>query len=302
MSTIDDNSGIVTRQPKTVEMMLNMTDYDFTREGESSDDSYNLIGLRFLKHLDQDFTSSPRKIVRGVWRGDNLELVARRKTEGNLVHWTLTYLPQNKIVMLCKAKMNYKFSLPDTGINHGCKLRGGWGWAGEGYGFINIFPTTATTSYTTTAALSNSKPKHVDLMEAVFWSESRFYHVSGDGCKKDIETCTNDDCGVRIWSLMIDTWHVRSQKDDFFHTEQLIREDQDQTLFLSLVAYHSGDHKIIIHRDRQTVKWGGNAISKHTFVASLSQANLRFDDKPQIDHQQLRKHLKIVRAKEISPA
>ena len=101
---------------------------------------------------------------------------------------------------------------------------------------------------------------------------------------------------------MIDTWNVRSEEDDFFHTEQLIREHEDQTLFLSLVAYHSGEHRLIIHRDRKTVQWGGKAISKHTFVASLSQAHVPFDDEPQIDHRQLNKHLKIVRAKKLSPA
>ena len=261
---------------------------------DSSQESYDNIGLQLLRQLDRDFLSSPRLIVRGVWRGDNLELVANRRLEGNLVHWTLTYIPKNKIVMLCKARMDYKYSLPDTGIAHHFKLRGGLGWGGLGYGFINLFPSTDSTSYAATAANSDSKPKHVNLKEAVFFGEGRHYHVSGEGCKNDSEVCTQKDCGVRIWGLVLETFHCdRSDKRGLNDEELLVKLGHDQTLLLSLVAYHSGEQKIIIHRDRKIPQWGGKAITKNTSVASLSRTEVHFDDGPQIDHLLLNKHLNI---------
>ena len=224
-----------------------------------------------------------------MYKSDVLELVVRRKLQGNLVQWTLTFTPQNRIVLNIMAKMEYKYSLPDTGTRHGVKMRGGWGWGGKGYGFINMFPTTKTTSYGTNTGDSSSKPKHVRLAEALFWNESRYYHVSGEDCTNVNETCTLEGCGVRIWSLMINTHHYTTGEED-----QLFRQEEDQTLFLSLVAYHSGDYRIIIHRDGDHPRWGGKAISKHTVVAVLSKVDKNFaDDEPRIDQHILKKHLEI---------
>ena len=84
--------------------------------GSSSDDDFeDKYAYRCLKKLDRDFQSSPRLIVRGIWRGDVLELQAKRRTEGTWVQWVIKDMKKKKTVLRIRANMIYKYGL---GLSH----------------------------------------------------------------------------------------------------------------------------------------------------------------------------------------
>ena len=62
--------------------------------------------------------------------------------------------------------MTYSYDIA-RGEKYGHKMRGGKGWEGYGYGFVNLYGGSDTTI------------KHVDLHEAVFYEDSLYYHYSG---------------------------------------------------------------------------------------------------------------------------
>ena len=64
---------------------------DIAKTADNSDDDeyQDKFSYRCLKRLDRDFFSSPRLIVAGIWRGEGLEMQAKRRTEGTWVEWIL---------------------------------------------------------------------------------------------------------------------------------------------------------------------------------------------------------------------
>ena len=73
-----------------------------------------------------------------------MELQVKRKTEGKLVQWFLINTKSKMIVLNAMAEMTYK---PRLGLSkkygsafrrYGYAVKGGWGWDGYGYGFVNL--------------------------------------------------------------------------------------------------------------------------------------------------------------------
>ena len=69
-----------------IQMVGDLENQNFAEEVQNSEENYDIIGHQLLVQLDRDYRSSPRKLVRGVYKSDVLELVVRRKLQGNLVN------------------------------------------------------------------------------------------------------------------------------------------------------------------------------------------------------------------------
>ena len=247
------------------------------QQSASSDDSYCNMGRGLLEKLDRDFLCSPRQIVRGVYRNEVLKLVVKRKLgEGNLVEWILTDTNRNKIVLLIKAQMGYNYELSNDALStkNGFRAKGGWGWRGSGHGHIALFSGSDEAN-----ARDATKPKHMDLLEAVFWYDSDDYHVEGDNCRRSEGNCKDMDCGVRIWTLKVDSYHF-----DGYAQHQMKKVKHDQELYFSLVAFFSGDYKMLIHRETEKDR-------SFNRVAWLSKdISAPFDDRLEIDRTRIDKH------------
>ena len=137
----EKDHGIVKKKTaRTVMMMLKMIneldhdgdgEYNLNVSEDKKEDKDEICdGLQFLKQLDPDFVCSPRMIVRGIYSGEVLQLVVKRKTEGNLVHWALFDMKQKKQLLSVKAQMEYLFELSSKaqGTSDGVKVLGGWKW------------------------------------------------------------------------------------------------------------------------------------------------------------------------------
>ena len=205
-------------------------------------------GATFLQQLDRDYLCSPRMIVRGVYVGDVLKLIVKRKTEGTYVDWTIFNMKTKKLVLNVKGEMTYPYALSRKaqGTKFGSKVMGGWRWRGYGYGFINLFPSLHQ--------LDPTKILHVDIDEAIFFEESIFqhYHLSGLNCMNvngaENINCKEKGCGVRIWSIMFTTYTTVEEVVEDYQPKKRRKEREVEEVYLSLVAFFSGDFKIVLHR------------------------------------------------------
>ena len=266
---------------------------DMHAEGEDSREVHNppnsdldqskTYGYRCLEKIDSHFVESPRLIVSGIWRGETLELVARRKPEGTLVEWTLTERRCKTRILLVKAQMTYKSRLrPSTKYgsmfkSYGYRVTGGWAWSGYGYGFVNVFPSSS----------KDQSIKHIDLEEAVFPNENQYHHVSGPACRldKNTDVCNDAGCGVRIWSLSIKSYttdvHQPHLADVKVHNKK--RKEQKEHIWLSLVVFQStGMHRMLLHRD--------GPDRTYRCVAWMTKVNDFFKDDPDVDQCILERH------------
>ena len=255
---------------------------DFQDDNSSDEESIQFnCGAGFLKKLDQDYLCSPRKIVRGVYSGEVLQLTMRRKLEGTYVDWSLMNMRNKKQVLLVKGEMTYPYGLSREALStkFGVRVKGGWKWRGYGYGYINLFPGSDTSIL------------HVDIEEAVFFYESVFHHVSGRSCKninKDEDIiCKEDGCGVRIWSIVFTTFTTAEEEREYYQLPRRRKEKQEQQVFLSMVAFFNGDFKVVVHRD-PTLE---NSYEHNTRqVAWLTQEkNADYNDSPMVDQLKLSK-------------
>ena len=254
--------------------------YDNTSDEENV---HLKCGAEFLKKLDRDYLCSPRLIVRGVYKGDVLQLIIKRKTEGRFVDWSIMNKMKNKQVLLVKGEMTYPYGLSREalGTKFGTWVKGGWKWRGYGYGYINLFPGSDTT------------PLHVDIEEALFFNESVFHHVSGRHCKnidkdEDID-CKEEGCGVRIWSIVFTTFTTAEEQREYYQPRRWRKERQEQQVFLSMVAYFNGDFRVLVHRDLTPQ----NSYEKNTRQMDwlTKDRNAYYNDSPVVDQ------LKIEKAK-----
>ena len=85
-------------------------------------DKYVENGSGLLCKINRDFLASPRMLVRGVYKGEILQLTVQRRTEGKLVSWIIKnhYI----YVLNVKAKMLYSGDLAG-GHKFGHRLRQG---------------------------------------------------------------------------------------------------------------------------------------------------------------------------------
>ena len=224
------------------------------------------IGFKSLRKLDRDFHTSPRMLVRGVYRGDVLELIVRRKTEGNLVSWTLREMVNKKYVLNIKAKMLYSYDI-GGGHKYGHRLRGGRGWEGFGYGFINLYEG------------SDTSIKHVDVHEKVFFEDSLYYHYSGENCCRTSDgiLCKEPECGTRIWSVEFKAFSTVAVERGLYDISCNLRKEKlTERASLSMVAFFNGNYEIVLHRDGTTKSYIEVAWLKKDTTAP-------FDDRPDVD-------------------
>ena len=212
-------------------------------------------GAKFLQQLDIDYLCSPRMVVRGVYIGEVLKLIVRRKPEGTYVDWTILNMKTKMLVLNIKGAMTYPYALSREaqGTKFGHEVKGGWRWRGYGWGFINLFPSQDRPDPT--------KILHVDIEEAIFFQESIFqlYHLSGRNCinlnrAADIK-CKEGGCGVRIWSIMFTTYTTAEEAREYYQPKRRRKEKEEQHVFLSLVAFFSGEFKIVLHRGNRLKKY-----------------------------------------------
>ena len=249
---------------------------------EDLDDS-RTFGYKCLEKIDGHFVESPRRIVCGIWRGETMELVARRKPEGTLVEWTLTERRFKKRILLVKARMTYKSYLRPSSKygsmfkRYGYRVTGGWAWSGYGYGFVNVFPSSN----------KDQSIKHIDLEEAVLPNENQCHHVSGPECRLDENTdvCNDAGCGMKIWSLSIKSYttdvHKPHLADVMVHNKK--RSEQKEHIWLSLVVFPStGMYRMLLHRD--------GPDTTYRCVAWMTKVNEFFKDDPEVDECILERH------------
>ena len=240
---------------------------DVDEEGEEA-----VSGARFLQQIDRDYICSPRLIVRGVYVGEVLKLVVKRKTEGTYVDWTMFNTNMNEQVLNIKGEMTYPFALSREaqGTKYGIEVEGGWSWRGCGYGFINLFPSQERPD--------PAKILHVDIHEAIFFGEDipHHYHVAGRDCMKvsgaaDVN-CRQEGCGLRIWSNMFTTYETADEKVEYYQPRRKRKERVVENIFLSMVAFFNGEYKIVLHRDKRLKKY-------HEEVAWLTKdENAKYND------------------------
>ena len=223
---------------------------DVDEEGEEA-----VSGARFLQQIDRDYICSPRLIVRGVYVGEVLKLVVKRKTEGTYVDWTMFNTNMNEQVLNIKGEMTYPFALSREaqGTKYGIEVKGGWSWRGYGYGFINLFPSPERPDPT--------KILHVDIHEAIFFGEDipHHYHVSGQECMKvrgaaDVK-CRQEGCGLRIWSVMFTTFETADEKVEWYQPRRKRKEREVGDIYLSMVAFFNGEYKIVLHREARLKRY-----------------------------------------------
>ena len=128
---------------------------------------------------------SSRMIVRGEYEGivngKMYKLFVRRKTEGTFVDWSLYNLDTRKQLLGIRGEMAYPFNITRTASEvGGVRVNGGWAWEGWAYGFCNL--SELSDSY-----VNDPSHVHIDLLEAVFWTDEVYhtYHVVGPNCKNE---------------------------------------------------------------------------------------------------------------------
>ena len=213
---------------------------DLNEEEREIEDS---MGDKFLQKLDRDYLASPRLVVRGVYKGDVLKVTVRRKTEGTYVDYFMVNSQTKDIVLNVKAQMTYSFDIKSgMSTKYGRKVMGGWAWEGFGYGFVNVFPG---------ANEDKTKILHVEIDETILCGESLFYHFEGDNCRREEldVVCREPGCGVPIWKIVFKTFSTVTKKQEFYELGCNLRKAKpEQEVYLSLVAFFSGEYKLLLHQ------------------------------------------------------
>ena len=242
---------------------------DLSEDEKEIEDS---MGDNFLKKLDRDYVTSPRLIVRGVYKGDVLKLTVRRKTDGTYVNWFMVNSETKDIVLNVKAQMTYSFDIRGgMSTKYGRKVPGGWAWEGFGYGFVNVFPGANPKE-------DKTKILHVEIDEAILCSESILYHFEGDNCKReDLNVvCREPGCGVAIWKIMFKTFATVAKEQEYYELGCNLRKTKpEQKVYLTLIAFFSGEYKLLLHRDGE---------KSHVRVAWLTKdIAAPFEERPEVD-------------------
>ena len=268
--------GSVVPQPQNGDDPIDGSNVDNSTEMSSTSSTEDYANWRIdqLEKLSKDFRSSPRMVVRGVYKSGVRTFTVKRKTEGNLVE---IFLEQgSKILLMVKARMGYKYDIAQnqqTREKYGGKAPGGWFWQGHGWGHNVVQPTSLN------GKRSDTRPKYVELNEAVLWCDTpdKNWHFSGANCTKH-RSCRDPGCGVQIWHLNVKTFAVEERDGDLHKGPQA-----DKIIHFSLIAFHSDDYKILLHRD-----------DTHHVLAWLSKEETAFfKETPDIDIPKLKKYIKL---------
>ena len=222
-------------QPQTDDDPLDGSNIDKRSVNDSSSSADAIANWRIqrLEKLSRDFRSSPRMVVRGVYKGDELSkdltFIVKRKTEGTLVE-ILLKKGQSNILLMVKARMGYKYDIAQnqqTREKYGGKTPGGWFWQGHGWGHNVVQPTSLD------GEQSDSSPKYAQLNEAVLWYDTPAmnWHFDGPTCTRQ-RNCREEECGVRIWHLNVKTFAVEDRDGDLHKGPQA-----DKLIHFSLLNF-----------------------------------------------------------------
>ena len=267
LSQAEQNGADETNAPEQVEMTESRDQVVCIEEVELGDESEGeeevSAGMKFLRELDRHFMCSSRMIVRGEYEGivngKMYKLFVRRKTEGTFVDWSLYNLDTRKQLLMIRGEMAYPFNITRTASEvGGVRVNGGWAWEGWAYGFCNL--SELSDSY-----VNDPSHVHIDLLEAVFWTDEVYhtYHIVGPNCKNegkggDID-CTEGACGLRIWSIKITTFTDVAEEHELRPTT--FRKDRElQTAFMSLVRFFDGQFKMVVHEGAGIGKFNEEGI------------------------------------------
>ena len=93
--------------------------------------------------------------------------------------------------------------------------------------------------------------------------------------------CKEGECGARIWSIKFTSYVTAEEEVPDYMVPRWRKEKQGQVVFLSLVAFFSGNYKIVVHRDADLQ----NSFDvNQRQVAWLTQVKKqRFDYSPMVD-------------------
>ena len=207
-------------------------------------------GMKYLRELDRHFMCSSRMIVRGEYEGmvngKMYKLFVRRRTEGTFVDWSLFNMDTRKQLLMMRGEMTYPYNITRTASEvGGVRVHGGWAWEGWAYGYCDL-------SELSDLFVNDSSNVHIDLLEAVFWTDNVYhaFHVVGPNCKNELKQedidCTEGACGLRIWSIKISTFTTVAEEHELRPTT--FGKDQElQTVFMSLVRFFDGQFKLVVH-------------------------------------------------------
>ena len=139
---------------------------------------------------------------------------------------------------------------------------------------------------------------HVDILEALFSDHDEeevyhLYHVCGPNCENMDKAagvrCTEAKCGLRVWSIRFTTFTTTSQEHDLKPTSYS-KEEEVQTIYMSLVRFFDGQLKVVIHRDKRVRHYDKELIWLNPVP------NPRFDDSVAgVDRNRLEKARQISR-------
>ena len=186
-------------------------------------------------------------------------------------------MKSKKQVLLVHGEMTYPYGLSRAALStkFGKSVKGGWKWHGWGYGYLNLYPS------------SDPRVLHVDIEEAVFYGDEVFhlYHLSGRNCRnlaKDENTsCKEEECGLRIWSIMFTTYTTAEEEVQYYQPRSFRRDKEKETVYLSLVAFFSGETKIAVHREarlkrsHEEVAWLEKDVNASDFQDSVAAVDRR---------------------------
>ena len=124
-----------------------------------------------------------------------------------------------------------------------------------------------------------TKVSHIDILEAVLPFESLEHHWKGEHCRRrklDI-VCREPGCGVKIWVALFKSYSTVEEEQAIYKLNNNRRKEKFlNEAYLSLVAFFSGEVKLVLHRDGQE--------GSHVHVAWLKKKeSMMFDDSPNVN-------------------
>ena len=73
--------------------------------------------------------------------------------------------------------------------------------------------------------------------------------------KSEDVICKEEGCCVRIWSVKFSTFTTAEERREYYQPRSFRKEREEQVVYLSLVAFFSGEYKICLHREDRLKKY-----------------------------------------------
>ena len=189
-------------------------------------------GHKLLLDMDTNFICSPRMIVRGDYENESYKLSVKRNTEGQFIEYNLI-AKAKKFTFTVKARMLYRYQLTPDNKVYGYEHEEGWTWPGYGY-----------------CHSSSALTKYAELKESLYYKGFKISHFVGPNCPMETKPegswveCKEPPCGIRIWSVEINTYLT-----DLKENKALRTENKENTVILSLVFTNDGENFIYLETE-----------------------------------------------------